>query len=408
MLDGLAPPRRIALAFTVASFLGLSTWELARPATNPYMDMSRTFTDHFSHMNAARLFCRFGTDVWRKPLLDLLPRPTPAEREALPDEVKRCHDCLFVAPGWSKPIVQSWPQVVRFYPPGDMVLTAPVAALYHFTSLSLADANRLLLVLFLAAAHVGIFLILDGILTAPPPVRYASLVAGFLGVNVILRFTLEGFYDGAVVAPLLLSWRYLGERRGLASWVAFCAAVFIHFRALYYVPWAIAAVALVVRQRSWRTWRGRDWTAAFAGALMAAASLGALFLAMPGLVAFRHFTSPVLVARWHVDPAALATSAMIWGVAAFAFLWARSRIDLAVLGWLGFILTQVRQSLAWYPVAAVPWMVAPPRPGHPERAPLVVGARVLVFLLLALYIHADPPHEVDTILPTWVLRLLRA
>ena len=47
----------------------------------------------------------------------------------------------------------------------------------------------------------------------------------------VVHWTLEGFYDVAMIAPLLLCWRYLGQRRGLAAGVAFCAAAFLHFRA---------------------------------------------------------------------------------------------------------------------------------------------------------------------------------
>ncbi len=404
---GLPPARRWVLALTVTSFLGWSTWELTRPPTNAFMDLSGWFTDHFSHMNAGRLFFRFGPDVWRVPLNRLLPRPTAAQLEALPDDVKRCRDCLFVAPGWEKPVVQSWPHVVRFYPPGDMVLTAPVAVLYHFTPLSFTNANRLLLVILLGAAHLGLFLLLDGLLSAPPEVRYSSLLAGFLGVNFLLRWTLEGFYDSALLFPLLLCWRYLGQRRGLAAGVAFCAAAFLHFRAYYYAPWAIWAAAMVVRERQWRTWTPRDWTAAGAAALLGGASLTTYFLALPGLLAVDQLLSPLLITKAHVVAPALWVAAAVGAVAVAAFFAASSRIDAAMAGWIGLVLTQVRQSLAWYPLAAVPWMVSPPRPGRPERAPLVMEARVLVFLFLVLYVHGERPYAFEAVIPTWILRLLR-
>ena len=397
--------RRWALAVTAFSFVGWSAWEMVRPPTNSYMDLSGKFTDHFSHMAAARLFCRFGFDVWRVPLVRLLPSPTPQERLALPQDTKRCPDCLFVAPGWEKPVVQSWPHVVRFYPPGDLVLTAPVAVLYHYTSLSLTTASRMLLVIFLAAAHLGLFLLLEGLLEAPPAVRYSSLFAGFLGVNCVLRWTLEGFYDSAILFPLLLCWRYLGERRGLAAGVAFCAAAFLHFRAYYYAPWAIWAAVLLVRERQWRSWRAWDWAAAAAAALMGGASLATWSMALPGLLAFEAFPSPLLVTSSHVVLPALALAGAVGAAALALFLFAGSRIDAAMVGWMGLVLTQVRQSLAWYPVAVVPWLVSPARSRHPGRAALIPQARVLVFLLLALHLHREQPYDLEAVIPTWIFRL---
>src|ERR1700693_2939175 len=93
-------PRRWAVCMTVVSFVGWSSWELLRPPVNPLMDWSRKYTDHFSHMNAARLFLRFGDEIWRKPLIELLPRPTAQQYALLPGDAKVCRDCPFIAPGW--------------------------------------------------------------------------------------------------------------------------------------------------------------------------------------------------------------------------------------------------------------------------------------------------------------------
>jgi hypothetical protein len=403
MIVPMRGPRRWVLVFTLISFVSWGTWEMTRPPTNPFMDLSGRFTDHFSHMNAGRVFLRAGTEVWRRPLVQLLPRPDPGRYRALPDDVKRCADCLFVAPGWEKPVLQSWPYVVRFYPPGDMLLTAPVAALYHFTRLSFTDANRLLLVLFLAAAHAGLFVMLDGL--AAPRLGVFHLLPAWLGVNAILLWTLEGFYDAAMVLPLLLCWLFLGQRRALAACVAFSAAAVLHFRAYYYAPWVLTAAALIADERQWRTWRGRDLVAVAAAIVMGAASLGSFFLTLPGLLAVRASLSPLLVIPGHVDGAALLGAALVAGVAIGAFLYAGAWTDVAMTLWVALILTQVRQSYPWYTVAAVPWLCAPPS-SRPDRIPLVFEARILVFLALALFVHADGAHVVEAVVPSWIPRLL--
>jgi hypothetical protein len=406
LLQGMPAGRRWALVLTACSFLGWSGWELMRPSGNAFMDLSGRFTDHFSHMSAARVFTRYGIDIWRVPLDRLLRRPTPAQRATLPAETLQCRDCPFIAPGWRKPVVENWSHVVRLYPPGDLVLMAPIAALYHFTPISLVTANRLLLVLILGFAHAGLFLLLDGVLSSTPAVRYGSLLAVYLGVNCVLHWSLEGFYDSALLVPLLLCWRFLGERRALAAIVAYCAAAFLHFRAYYYAPWALSALLLILRERQWRCWRARDWSAATAALFLGAASLTTFVLILPGLLAFPDRSNPLLLAGSHGLSPTVATGALIALAVIAVFLWAGARIDALTLGWMGLVLTQVRQSGMWYPVAVVPWMVAPPRLDRPERAPIVFQARVLVFLFLALVVHAEGPLAVDAVIPRWLFRIV--
>ena len=398
-------PRRLTVCLIVASFAGLSSWELLRAPVNPLMDWSGKYTDHFSHMNAARLFLRFGPEIWRKPLTHLLPRPTAQQSAALPDDTRICRDCSFIAPGWQKPVLQSWPQVVRFYPPGDLLLTAPVAALYHFTPLSITWANRLLLVLFLAAAHVGLFFLVDGLL-ASSEMRAVALLPAFLGVNAVIHWTLEGFYDAAIIAPLLLSWRLLRERRWLAALVAFSLAAFLHFRAIYYLPWAIAAAVPLVRERQWRAWTSRQWGAAAAAAAMCVASLYAFILVLPGLLRFSDSPSPLALfgvrgANWGV----IGLGALVGALAVAVFVRARSWMDVASVGWLAVVLMSVRQSYAWYPVAVVPWLVSPPRVDLGAPPSRLMDARVLVFLFLALVVHPDWPFLADNVVPSWIFRL---
>src|SRR5262249_46997745 len=152
----------------------------------------------------------------------------------------------------------NWPQVVRFVPLGNLLYMAPLAALYHFTDVSFTLTNRLLIVLFLLAAHAGLFVMLDGLLSAPEGVRFTSLLPALLGASTLVHWSLEGFYDAVIVAPLLLCWRWLGQRRALPALAAYCAAAFLNFRAYYYAPWAVLAAVMAVRDRPLREWTRRD------------------------------------------------------------------------------------------------------------------------------------------------------
>ena len=390
---------------TLGSFVALATFEAVRTPRNAFCDLSATFTDHFSHLNAGRLFTRFGLGVWKKPLAETLPPLSAEQRAALPADVQQCRDGVYLVPGWRKPVEQSWPMVVRFYPPGDLLLTAPIALLYHFTGLSFTAANRLLLILLLALAHLGLFLFLDGLREEGLGL---ALVPAFLGVNVVLHWTLEGFYDAAMLIPLLLCFRALARGRGLAAAVLFCAAIFLHFRAAYYLPWGVAAVALIVREQSFRRWSRLDLLAAAAGLALALASLGSFLLTLPGLMAFRDSPSALLIAAHHVDRGALIGFALVLALAFGALFLARASLDVAVLAWLSLLLTVVRQSYAWYAIALVPWLGAPVDRREGPRAALVVAARALVFIFLAVFVHADGPdgaYAIEGITPLWISRL---
>ena len=138
-----------ALIVTITSLVLWSAWELGRPETHPYGDLSRgSFTDHFSHLTTTRLFPRVGIDIWRKPTRDFGHRLTDAETRELPADIpaKGNNREVFAVDGWpiEKPLVASWTHLPRLHPPGDLMLIAPVALAYSFTSLSFTAANRLL------------------------------------------------------------------------------------------------------------------------------------------------------------------------------------------------------------------------------------------------------------------------
>jgi hypothetical protein len=126
------------------------------------------------------------------------------------------------------------------------------------------------------------------------------------------------------------------------------------------------------------------------------------------LLGFRDSESLLLLAPGvPIHGTAFAATVVIGAIAIAAFVAARSPLDIAMLAWIGLVLTQVRQTFAWYPVAVVPWLVSVPRLGRPAMAPLVLQARVLVFLFLTLYIHVDDRSIVETVLGTWIFKVIR-
>lgn len=389
-----------ALTLTLVSLLAWWTWALQQTC-HPFHDLScGNYTDHFSHMNTGRLFTKVGIDIWRKPLRDNGRPLTDAERAALPADLKKVNpiDIGGTFPGWpaDKPFVSSWNFNPRFHPPGDMLLTAPVALLYSFTSLSFSGANLLLILLFLLYVHIPIYLLFRrwGTTRARAP---AGLLIGTFVYLGLIHWALEGFYEGLLVAPLLLCARALWCRRGATALLWFSVAGVLHFRALFLAPWAAYAVYLLVTQREWRTW-GRSGLAGFGlTCLCAAAAIIPFILVWPFLR-----TIPVSVAvnptvpNFHVVN--LIPFLVVLALGAAAFVTARAWLDLAVVSWLGLMCVLLHEAYYWDMLTLLAWLLAPIA-ARTERLTRVRDGRILVVLgLSALVFHT-------TLTPDWLSSL---
>ncbi len=335
------------------------------------------FSDHFSHMNAARLFPRVGRALWRTPISEMFGGLDPARASTMPADV-RSQGQLLDVPGWpaDKPLVAGWTQIPRPYPPGDMVLVAPIAVLYHFTPLSFAAATHLLVLLFLATAHVAFFFVWRSVPRDGAVLYVAAAIVAYLYVDF---WTLRGFYDAAAVVPLLLSGRYLAERRWLAVVVSIATAVFLHFRALYYLPWMLVAAASIVRSRAWAEWEAREWVALAAAGLLGAAAVYALVLVTPSLGAMP-LENPIHPG--HIKALPTAAFVLVLGVAAAVFARTRAWLDFTLLVWLALVLVLTRQVQAWHAFLLLPWIFAPSAStvGRAARIQFVVTVALAVFL----------------------------
>lgn len=389
----------LALALTVASFIVWSGLYLLLGPTHPYGDLSNgNYTDHFSHMNTARLFTHAGTSIWTVPLQDSAVPLTPEQAAALPADLtpQAGQDYpAFTVPGWpaDKPFVSSWSEYPRFHPPGDMVLTAPVALLYSFTDLSFSDANRLLILSFLALAHISVFVLLrswhpfDGM----RPVGFLLL---FLVYLELVHWSLEGFYEGAIIAPLVVSAHYLARQKGLQAIAMYTLAAVLHFRAYFFAPLAIYGAYLVIRHRQWRTWSRREMDLAGVSAVLATISLGVFVLIAPWL---REVDShnPVGVTVADPDMAAIATLLLVVAIVAAVFAYTRSWLDLTLLGWLTITCVMLQQTWWWDVLSVLAWLAMPissstlGRLSTGTRLALVRDARIVAVVFIGAFVFGN-------------------
>jgi hypothetical protein len=382
--------RRAALAFTLVSWVLWTAWGALSEQRDPVGDLSGgVYTDHFSHMNVARLFPRIGGEIWRTPIEALLPAVSPEALARLPADVQAAalgKGEAYAVPGWPehKPALVNWSHRPRFYPPGDLLLVAPVATAYHWTDLSFSGATRLLRLLFLLYAHVALFCFFRSVLawdTEPTGLDWAAMLLVYAEV---VHWTLEGFYDAAAIAPLALCADQLRRRDGLRALLAFSAAVFLHFRALFFLPWAVIAAREIVRRRQWRAWRGREIALAGTTAALALAAFYPFALLLPVLTAVKA-NNPILLSQSALPLTDLLLFAAATAVAAGVAVWARSWWNLATLLWLAFLLLQLREAHLWHPVLALlPWLCLAAGPTRRARDPAFRTAR-LAFVCFATH-----------------------
>ena len=382
-----------ALVVTLVSLIGWSVWNGFRTFDHPWGDLSGgEFTDHFSHMNAARLFPALGSDLWRVPIAQRFRPLTPGELAHVPEDLRMGASRtggLYFVPGWprDKPLVISWSHKTRMYPPGDLLLVAPIAALYHYTRLSFSGACRMLLGWFLVLAHVALFFFF---LTYFEDGRSGiDWLACFLVYSQVIYWTLEGFYDPVVMVPMILCARYLAQRRGLAATVAYCVGAMLHFRVFFQAPWPLCAIWFMVRDKIWQRVQPRDAVALTIAGLCASTALYVCWLDWGSLSSvplnnplrggFGALSKPML---WNFEVVLLACMA--------ALLLAQAWFDLVSLAFLGLIAMSLREFYAWHFVISMSWIAAP------TKRPMVRGVR-LAFLFSTITIVFN-----QTFLPNWL------
>lgn len=402
------PPARKALYIALVSFVVWGSWELSRsPATtHSFGDLSGgTYTDHFSHMNVARLFPKAGLAIWSRPIKMLYPEYTASERAALPEDVRggASHTGgTYKVPGWpkDKPLVASWTHAPRNYPPGDLLLFAPIAAMYHYTKLPAKWANRLLIFMCIVFSHAALYLFIRRYLEQPAGEESVSLFALFLVYNATIYWTLQGFYDMAAVVPLLICGGFLAKRRGVEAITAFCAAAFVHYRSFFFAPLVLYAAYIVIRDRQWRGWGRPQWVMAGLSAALSVLALYPFYLLWPWLHAA---TSNNLINVWGaaINKPAIYAFAIGWTLAAVGLAWARAWLDLSVLAWFALMLTGLRETFEWHVLVPMAWLGVPVILKDARRLAFARDVRLAFFLFMAAWIFRNG------LAPTWIPTLFR-
>ncbi len=356
-------------------------------------------------MNTARLFTYAGTDIWKEPLAAQGHVLTPDEQATLPHDIQKILHlptpgvAASWIPGWpkDKPFLSSWAVYPRFHPPGDLLLTAPIALLYSFTDLSLSGADRLLIFLFVIYAHVSIYFLLRTAF-AGEGTRILGLLGAVLAYGEIVHWTLEGFYEAATIAPLILSAKFLSERRGSEALLAFSAALFLHFRALYLIPYVFYALFIIARDKQWSRWRTKNYVQLAVAAVLSLIS-GYVFVTLWPQLDRLPINNPVSIQVESVNVRAVIAFLVVMTAICVTLAIARSWVDVAVAAWLTIFLLLFHQAFPWDILTLLAWLGAPSFVGAMKNG-LVRDVRLAAIGFIAFFVFTNP------LWPSWIAKVV--
>ncbi len=395
--------RRRTYSLAVALVVSLSGWTvylINQPRSNILGDLSRGwYSDHFSHMNAARAFIFGGVDLWSNSLQTSLKRVSDEEAAQLPADLHRhCtapqRECyrLSTTADAQKPIIASWSHLPRPYPPGDLLGVLPVALLYHLTPISFETACHFLIWLFVLYAHLAVFFFLQAATALKPPALVACLIFYFESIH----WSLEGFYDSVAVIPLAIMAIMIVRKNWLSALLAYAAAAFLHFRAYLYGPWALLLAWRILASREWRSWPKGRWHVVAIICALSLASLASFYAISPHLRSFP-LDNQLSIESWNWN-ARIGLVALFIGAAAL-LIWSRSWMDLVMCIWVAIMVVNLRQAFAWHLVLLLPWLVIRETPGDPQRLPVADGVKLLLVLALGVFAFRA------SLLPGWLAQL---
>ncbi|MHB8511679.1 MAG: hypothetical protein ACYDCC_05815 [Actinomycetota bacterium] len=410
--------RRKALILTLISLVGWATWQLSRDAGSPFGDLSKgIFTDHFSHMNTARLFTRVGWDIWRKPLKDSVQPLSASDEAQLPADIRSVIPDLdahaqrdsgdptmhsvYAVPGWpvDKPFISSWSWRPRLHPIGDMVLTAPVALLYSYSNLSFTDANRLLIFLFLIYVHISIyFLIRSGLRF--DLLRPLGFLVFFIVYFEVIHWTLEGFYEGVVIGPLILCGLYLHQKRALPAIFAFTVAANLHFRSFFLAPLIVYAIVIFVREKQWRGWKVKEYALAGGSAILGFTSLGVFALLWHSL-SNSEIQNTVSLSAAPVHVSAVRTLVIVSLVLIGLLLYSKAWLDAGIAAWCCVMMLLLREVEPWDVLSLLAWLGVPVLFTSENRLGLVRDVRIAMIAFFGIFVFSNT----TLFAPTWLQRI---
>jgi len=349
--------------------------------------------DHLSHMGETRIFFREGFDLYRKTGESFCTPGAPSKQSAPASGCWPRNACRIQGP---RPAVcLNWQPFLRPYPLGSVLYAVPEALLSRFTHARPHKLARLIILKYLLGAHLLLWALFRATVASPTGstadshdrTRWLARGLFTLAYIEVILWSLEGFYDAVAVALVVIGALFLCRREPGNAWLALGGSLFLHYRALWYLPLlGMAAIGLVNRSAWSRPLAtGAKVAAGFAMILLAAFTF---ILIYRGLNKFPD-TNPVHWRRFLAPPSVewdfLAPILMILSYLAIAKHW---RL-LVTMSWQLFMVSQTPQVMGWHVLFLLPMFAV----ARLERGigPKVATAVWFATTVLVVF-HSPFPH----------------
>jgi len=320
--------------------LALST-AIVLSSPHPGATLDPAYTDSIRSIYTSWLFLRHGWDVYRRTLGDLSGQDRSPQQHVI------------------------WPQQPFIYPPGALLLYAPFGWAEYGLGLSEMAVHRAAVIFCVVLAHLSVLLMLGELRRDGGPL---TLLIVALYAMMALGFSLNGLYDPAYVAAgaLGLSASRRGQESRAVLWLSL--ATFLHFRALFYLPAALANLAASGARALKGGLSRREWLRFSVSVLLGAAAAWALLLTWKS---FDDIGAPNLVMEEEFGwGGAAVVSAATLGAAAY-FLRSGERLAGLSVAWAGALALALPFSRAWHSLALYPLFLLLPPEGRKREVLLL-------------------------------------
>jgi len=379
-------------AFFVAMAVLLLSGSVAlRNFSHPYAVNRGIYSDHFSQVASTVLFAGKRLDIYRHTVQENLTRSEAPKDIAYAKANQLGTQELYVNPldPARPPLAINWSFQIRAYPPGVYVLFAPLAFLFQHEIVGFAMSNRIIIgVLVLVASASAWVLVRWAFVPYPAPGSVGMslrLLPVALSIFWIALWSVRGFYDVVALLLVFLSLRALEADDGIGALLWYCLAVFLHYRALYYLP--VLAFAL---PSIGRLGRPSGFASIFLRApvvlavLAAALSVVTFLIALPQLESF-HANNALYHAWSHAGPQVL-----LLGLSAACLVLSAAARDFRTAAFLGCylaFLVNTPQTYPWHTLFLTPMLVFAARHSRGRAANAQVMATVTLAVALAIGVY---------------------
>ena len=353
---------------TKGAFLGalvallLSASAIFKNFPQPYAVTGGAYSDHFSHMAATILFYDKGLDIYRFPVQKNLVQ-SKAEKDI--DFAKENHlgtQELYINPVNPErpPLPVNWSFQIRPYPPGLYALLAPFAFCFHQEILSFKFLCQAIILMLLMVSLAATASLTHCALESPREraTTITRLVAAGLASYWSCLWALRGFYDVTALLLVYCALHFLYRRKWLDSLFWYCLAIFMHYRALYYLPVIAFSIA-----GYWQQFGRPGVLAAFRNpktwiALCCALISGlCFFVALPQLESFGGNNILYHLSRLSDGNSTVIAALLLASASAAAMLWNKDVQTASFLACFWVFLIRTPQTYPWHTLFMVPLVV---------------------------------------------------